>query len=87
VREEAIPADLKAQAETKREEMLDAISMFSDELTGAILEGNVTEEQIRAAIHAGTVSLHLCPVLMGSAYKNKECSPPDAGLHCPTPPR
>ena len=75
VREEEIPAGLKKQAETKREEMLDAISMFSDELTGAIFEGNVTEAQIRNAIHAGTVSLELCPVLMGSAYKNKGVQP------------
>ena len=36
-----------------REEMLDAVSMFSDELTEAILEERVTEELIRAAIRKG----------------------------------
>ncbi|HET9234407.1 MAG TPA: elongation factor G [Candidatus Eisenbacteria bacterium] len=75
IREEEIPAELRAEAESKREEMLDAISMFSDELTEAILEGHPTEEQIRAAIHKGTVDLKLCPVLMGSAYKNKGVQP------------
>jgi len=75
IREEEIPANLRQEAETRREEMLDAISMFSDELTEAILEGHPTEEQIREAIHKGTVSLRLCPVLMGSAYKNKGVQP------------
>ena len=45
--------------------------MFSDELMEAIVEGSPTEEQIRAAIRQGVVQLKLCPVLMGSAYKNK----------------
>ena len=75
IREEEIPAELRAEADSKREEMLDAISMFSDELTEAILEGHPTEEQIRDAIHKGTVLLKLCPVLMGSAYKNKGVQP------------
>ena len=75
IREEEIPASLRAEADARREEMLDAISMFSDELTEAILEGHPTEEQIREAIHRGTVALKLCPVLMGSAYKNKGVQP------------
>src|SRR5437867_368119 len=44
VRVEDVPKSLVATAETKREEMLDAVSLFSDELTEAILEGKVTEE-------------------------------------------
>ena len=75
IREEEIPAELRAEADSKREEMLDAISMFSDELTEAILEGHPTESQIRDAVHRGTVDLKLCPVLMGSAYKNKGVQP------------
>jgi elongation factor G len=75
IREEDIPAELRKEADAKREEMLDAISMFSDELTEAILEGHPTEAMIRDAIHKGTVSLKLCPVLMGSAYKNKGVQP------------
>jgi elongation factor G len=69
--ERDIPDELKADAETYREEMLDAVSMFSDELMEAILEGEVTEPLIRAAIRKGTLSLQLTPVLVGSAYKNK----------------
>ena len=71
ITESAIPADLQAEAARAREEMLDAASMFSDELTEAILEERVTEELLRAAIRRGTIELKLTPVFMGSAYKNK----------------
>jgi len=70
VRISDIPEHLKAEAEKKREEMLDAVSMFSDELLEAILEDNVTDELIYEAVRRGTISRKLTPVLMGSAYKN-----------------
>jgi elongation factor G len=66
-----IPEELRDEAETAREEMLDAVSMFSDELTEAILEERVTEELIHEAVRRGTLSLELTPVFLGSAYKNK----------------
>jgi elongation factor G len=66
-----IPAELQADAEAYREELLDSVSMFSDELMEAMLEENVTEELIHKAIREGTLSLDLTPVLLGSAYKNK----------------
>src|SRR5688572_18641612 len=75
VRYEAIPADLQAAAEAERETMLDAVSLFSDELTEAILEEKVTEELIHDAVRGGTLSQKLTPVFMGSAYKNKGVQP------------
>src|SRR5258705_9831977 len=51
--------------------MLDAVSMFSEELMEAILEGTPTEAQIISAVREGVLSLELTPVFMGSAYKNK----------------
>ncbi len=66
-----IPDNLKAEAEEKREEMLDAVSMFSDELMEAMMEEQVTEELIHGAIRKGTLSQELTPVCIGSAYKNK----------------
>lgn len=69
--EKDIPEAMQAEAETAREEMLDAVSMFSDELMEAILEENVTEELIHPAVRAGVLSLSLTPVYLGSAYKNK----------------
>jgi elongation factor G len=73
--EEEIPANLKAEAEAAREQMLDAVSMFSDELTEAVLEERVTEDLIRTAVRKGVISLGLCPVFLGSAYKNKGVQP------------
>ncbi len=71
VRIEEIPENLREEAEKRREEMLDVVSMFSDELTEAILEERVTEELIHDAVRKGTLSLSLTPVFLGSAYKNK----------------
>lgn len=66
-----IPEELKAEADQRREELIDAVSMFSDELAEAYLEGEVSEEMIYSAVRNGTLSMELTPVLMGSAYKNK----------------
>jgi len=75
VSEREIPDALRADAETYREEMLDAVSMFSDELMEAVLEGGVTEALVVSAVRRGTLSLQLTPVLIGSAYKNKCVQP------------
>jgi elongation factor G len=66
-----IPASLKVEAELRREVMLDAASMFSDELMEALLEGTATEDMIHTAVRNGVLSTKLTPVFMGSAYKNK----------------
>jgi elongation factor G len=71
IREEEIPAELKAEAEKRRGEMLDAVSMFSDDLMEQILEEKVDNETVHKAIRTGVIALKLVPVLMGSAYKNK----------------
>lgn len=75
VQEHDIPQELRALAEEKREEMLDTLSLFSDELTEAILEEKVTEEIIDQAVRRATLNLRVTPVLMGSAYKNKGVQP------------
>ena len=66
-----IPGPLQVEAEVRREIMLDAASLFSDELTEAILEDQVTEELIHAAVRRGVLANDLTPVFVGSAYKNK----------------
>ena len=71
MREAEIPAELLAEAQAKREIMLDSVSMCSDELMEAMLEDTVTEDLLRSAIRKATIALELVPVLMGSAYKNK----------------
>ncbi|MDE0885047.1 MAG: elongation factor G [Myxococcota bacterium] len=73
--EEEIPDGMKDAVAIARETMLDAVSMFSDDLTEAILEENVTEELIHEATRIGTLSMDLTPVFLGSAYKNKGVQP------------
>jgi elongation factor G len=74
-RVEDIPEALRKQAEEKRGEMLDAISMYSDDLMEAVLEDRATPEMIREAVRKGAISLDLTPVFIGSAYKNKAVQP------------
>jgi len=71
IRREAIPPELKAEADKARQEMLDAVSLFSDKLTEAVLEGRETPEMIIEAARRGTLAREMTPILLGSAYKNK----------------
>ena len=74
-RTEEIPERLRAEALAKRGVMLDAVSMFSDELMEAVLEERPTPQLIREAVRRGTLLLQLTPVFIGSAYKNKAVQP------------
>lgn len=72
IRIEAIPTDYLEKATEMREQMLDAVSQFSDELTEKLLDGaEISEADIHKAVRAGTLSKELVPVYMGSAFKNK----------------
>ncbi|MBE9543380.1 MAG: elongation factor G [Proteobacteria bacterium] len=76
VRIEDIPPELMAEALKKREDLIDAASMFSDSLTEAILEEKeVTDEMIIKAVRRGSLARQLTPLFMGSAYKNKGVQP------------
>ncbi|MDD7350576.1 MAG: elongation factor G [Clostridia bacterium] len=67
-----IPEDLKQQAAEARENLLDAVSMYDEELMMKFLEGEeIAPDEIRAAIRKGVLAMELTPVLCGSAYKNK----------------
>ena len=71
VMETEIPIEYKVKACEMRNQMIDAASMFSDELAEAFLEGNETEEMIIEAVRIGTISRQMIPVFIGSAFKNK----------------
>ena len=66
-----IPEEYAATAAEYREKLIDAASMYDDELAMAFLEGEETEEMIHRAVRAGVHRRELCPVFIGSAYKNK----------------
>ena len=65
-----IPQPFRDEAVAKREEMLEAAAMFSDELMEAIFSDTVNESLIHEAVRKGTLSRQLTPVFLGSAYKN-----------------
>jgi elongation factor G len=66
-----IPPEHQEQAEKFRHDMLDQLSLVSDELTEAMLEEKVTPELIRKCLRDATIALKATPVMMGSALGNK----------------
>ncbi|MDR1209913.1 MAG: elongation factor G [Clostridiales bacterium] len=72
VSREEIPGDMRELAEKYRAVMLDAAAESDDELMERYLDGGeLTEDEVRAALRKGCVSNLIVPVLCGSAYKNK----------------
>jgi elongation factor G len=72
VTENEIPADMQAKAEQYREEMIDKVSMFNDELAEKFLGGEeISIELIKKAIRTGVVANALYPIFCGSALGNK----------------
>ncbi len=69
--EHEIPDELQDMAEEYREIMLDALSMFDDELADKYMEGEeISIELMDKAIRKGTLSMELFPVMLGTALKN-----------------
>ena len=75
VREDEIPAEYAEQAAHFREEMMDKLTLLSDELSEAILEGTDSPEMIYRVVREHTLSQDLTPVLLGSAVRNKGVQP------------
>ena len=72
MRVEAIPEDMQELAEQYREKLLDAVSMFDDEIMEMYLEGqDIPEDRIRKAIRQATCAVEMIPVVCGTSYRNK----------------
>lgn len=67
-----IPADLVDTANEWREKMVEAAAEADEELMNKYLEeGDLSEDEIKAAIRKRTIALEIFPMLCGSAFKNK----------------
>jgi len=71
-----LPIELQAEAAERREVMLEALTMFDDQLMERVMDGDeIPENLIHKAVRAGTLTNKLVPVYLGSAYKNKGVQP------------
>ena len=66
-----IPAELKAIAEAKHNDLVESVAEYDDELMETYLEGGeVTVEMIKRAIRRGTLDVKFFPVMCGTALGN-----------------
>ncbi len=71
-----IPADMKADAEHWRHELVDVLSHFDEDVLEAYVgDEEITAEALRKAVRAGTLDNAIVPILCGTAFKNKGVQP------------
>ena len=76
IRYEEIPEHLQEQAQQSRNDMLEAVSMFDDQMMEDLLEEKeISETTIHDAVCKGVQTLEFCPVFLGSAFKNRGVQP------------
>ena len=67
-----IPADLKAECDKWRENMVEAAAEATEELMNKYLEeGSLSEEEILKGLRIRTIAFEIVPMVCGSAFKNK----------------
>jgi elongation factor G len=73
---EEIPHDLKAQADEYRSMLIDVLATFDENILEKYVgEEEITVDDVRAAIRAGTLAGEIVPILNGTAFKNKGVQP------------
>jgi len=71
-----VPAGYTDSAAKAREKMLDALSMYNDEMMELLLEDKpIDNDMIRRTIREATINRDIVPLMMGSAFKNKGVQP------------
>ena len=72
MRIEPIPEDMRDLADAYRQNLLEAVADFDDEIMEMYLDGEeVPADKIKAAIRRATVAVKMVPVTCGTSYKNK----------------
>ncbi|CAH2327808.1 elongation factor G, mitochondrial [Pelobates cultripes] len=76
VRYDDIPADFRAEAADRRQELIESVANSDDHLGEMFLEEKIpTNLEIKQAIRRATLKRLFTPVLVGSALKNKGVQP------------
>ncbi len=71
-----VPEEMLGEAEKRRQELVDTVSEFDDAITEKYIgEEDITGDDLRRALRAGTIANRIVPVLCGSAFKNKGVQP------------
>ena len=71
-----VPVDLLELSTRYREQMIEAVAEFDDEVLEKYLNGEtLTVDEIMRAIRAGTIALKVTPVLCGASFRNKGVQP------------
>ena len=69
--EHDIPADVLDKAKEMREALIDAVSVFDDDLAMKYLEGEeISNDELRDALRKGVVANAIYPVMVGSSLRN-----------------
>ena len=86
---EEIPANLQAEAEEYRDNMLEKIAEFDDVLMEKYFDdpSTITEDEIRRGLRKATLSMELVPMTCGSSFKNKgvQCLLDNVCAYLPSP--
>jgi elongation factor G len=76
VRAAAIPTELLEKVQQARKQMLESLSMYSDELMELLLsEEEVSDELIHKVVRDAVQAEEMTPVFLGTAYRNKGVQP------------
>jgi elongation factor G len=71
-----IPEELQAQAEEYRHALIDVLSSFDETILEKYVgDEEITADDLRHAVRAGTLASEIVPILNGSAFKNKGVQP------------
>jgi elongation factor G len=76
VRREAVPAEMLEEVTEARQNMLESLAMYSDEMMELLLgEEEVPTELIYSVTHDAVQQQEMTPVLLGTAFRNKGVQP------------
>ncbi len=72
MRVEPIPADMLEQAQTYREQMVEAIATTDDALMEKYLEGEeISIDELKVALRKACIANQIVPIVCGTSYRNK----------------